>query len=52
MESDLEETILESSNIVIQPKIRKHSKSFVSLGMTRVPSVDKQNPLTNSPVER
>ncbi|EFX84235.1 hypothetical protein DAPPUDRAFT_239224 [Daphnia pulex] len=52
MESDSEETLLESTNIVIQPKILKHSKSFVSLGTTRVPSVDKQNPLTNSPVER
>ncbi|EFX63782.1 hypothetical protein DAPPUDRAFT_334993 [Daphnia pulex] len=53
MEKPSEETALELPNITIQPKILKpiaSSKSAVSLGRSRVPSVDKQNPLSNSPV--
>jgi hypothetical protein len=53
VEREPEETPLELPNVTIQPKIVKpilSSKSTVPLGTTRVPSVDKQNPLPNSPL--
>jgi hypothetical protein len=53
VEREPEETPLELTNVTIQPKIVKpilSSKSTVPLGTTRVPSVDKQNPLPNSPL--
>ncbi|XP_045034008.1 uncharacterized protein LOC116929745 [Daphnia magna] len=55
MESEREETPLDLPNLPIQPNILKSfpiSKSLVPLLTTRVPAVDKQNPLINSPFER
>jgi len=55
MESEPEETPLDLPNLPIQPKFPKPfptSKSSVPFVTTTVISVDKQNTLTNSPVER
>lgn len=55
MESESEETPLDFPNASSQHKIVNPIatlKSSVPLFMSEVPSVDKQNFLTNSPVER